>query len=450
MKVNLGMLLALFVLLANGAHAQTGGRVIIVNDVGDSVDASPGDGFCRDAAGKCTLRAAIDEANAAVGRDAIVFDVPVPAVVNLTLGELRTTNPVSILGRGARNLTVQRSFAPNTSNFRIFHLAAQTYLRGLTIKNGKTTSAGGGILVAENSSLVELTVTANVANAGGGIGLQGESEHNATIERCLINSNTGLANGGGLYVGPGMGIRLKSSTLTENSAPSAGGLFHNGSYSVLTFNTIVRNSSSQGASGIYNLSNGIVEINNTIIGPDSGTAASVIEGNGFLFWGVNLITQPAGGSDPMLGPLANNGGPTDTIAPLPGSPAIDGGEDCETVGCTSPWDFRATFDQRRFPRKGGPQFDVGAYETGGSADQETETRSIFFSQTQRLAYSRVIVLNPETMERQETFISLWDTVQQRPGGTRPVTIKKNGIYVAYTSAKQTVTDNPLIIQPSGS
>lgn len=445
MKANLGMLLAIFVLLAIGANGQNAGRGITVTDVSDSVDVSPGDGLCRDAAGKCTLRAAIDEANATAGRDVIVFDMAVPAVINLTLGELRTTNPVWILGRGARNLTVQRSFAPNTSNFRVFHLAAQTYLRGLTIKNGQA-SAGGGILVKEGSSLVELAVTSNGAQAGGGIGLQGEGG-TVLIERCLINSNTGFANGGGIYVGPGMGIRLKSSTLTGNSAPTAGGLFHNGAYSVLTFNTIARNSSSQGASGIYNLPNGIVEINNTIIGPDSGTAGSVIEGNGFLFWGVNLITQPAGGSDPMLGPLANNGGPTDTIAPLPGSPAIDGGEDCEMLGCTSPWDFRATFDQRRFPRKFGPHFDIGAYETGGAANQETETRSIFFSQTQHLAYSRVIVLNPETMEQQETFISLWDTVQQRPGGTRPVTLEKNGIFVAYTTTKRGVSYGPLIIQP---
>jgi len=138
MKPTYHVVILLTCLLAAGVfcpsvNAQSGGHIITVNDVGDTLDATPGDGICADAAGKCTLRAAISESNATEPTDAIAFDVPVPAVITLTLGELHITNPVGIFGRGARRLTVQRSFDPNVSNFRIFHLSAITFLRGMTI-----------------------------------------------------------------------------------------------------------------------------------------------------------------------------------------------------------------------------------------------------------------------------------------------------------------------------
>ncbi len=66
---------------------------------------------------------------------------------------------------------------------------------------------------------------------------------------------------------------------------------------------------------------------------------------------------PAGGdsfTDPKLGPLADNGGPTLTMALLPGSPAIDAGN-------TS---LAPTTDQRGFPRPAGLAADIGAFEYG--------------------------------------------------------------------------------------
>ena len=66
---------------------------------------------------------------------------------------------------------------------------------------------------------------------------------------------------------------------------------------------------------------------------------------------------PAGGDtfpDPKLGPLADNGGPTLTMALLPGSPAIDAGN-------TS---LAPTTDQRGFPRPAGLAADIGAFEYG--------------------------------------------------------------------------------------
>jgi hypothetical protein len=63
------------------------------------------------------------------------------------------------------------------------------------------------------------------------------------------------------------------------------------------------------------------------------------------------------GDDPRLGPLQNNGGPTFTQALLPGSPAIDAGDDAVT---SPPLNLRT--DQRGLPRQAGENVDIGAYE----------------------------------------------------------------------------------------
>ena len=56
-------------------HAQTG-VLLTVNSNGDTNDAVPGDRYCADAAGRCTLRAAVEEANTNSNFSAIIFDLP--------------------------------------------------------------------------------------------------------------------------------------------------------------------------------------------------------------------------------------------------------------------------------------------------------------------------------------------------------------------------------------
>ncbi len=73
---------------------------------------------------------------------------------------------------------------------------------------------------------------------------------------------------------------------------------------------------------------------------------------------VTLLPSDLFGIDPLLGPLANNGGATLTHALLAGSPAIDAGN------CTDPDGNPVLFDQRGFPRPQGVTCDMGAYELG--------------------------------------------------------------------------------------
>src|SRR5205823_11074226 len=80
--------------------------------------------------------------------------------------------------------------------------------------------------------------------------------------------------------------------------------------------------------------------------------------NGSIGW---VASDRAGNSgaplNALLGPLRNNGGPTLTVSPLPGSPAIDAGDDALLAA-----PFYLTADQRGFPRKSGTHVDIGAFE----------------------------------------------------------------------------------------
>src|SRR5207244_2459322 len=71
----------------------------------------------------------------------------------------------------------------------------------------------------------------------------------------------------------------------------------------------------------------------------------------------DLVGTPGAPLDPKLGPLGNNGGPTWTMALLPGSPAIDAGDDALL---SAP--FNLATDQRGLPRKSGAHVDIGAFE----------------------------------------------------------------------------------------
>jgi CSLREA domain-containing protein len=79
-----------------------------VNDTSDQVDAGPGDGICRTSSGTCTLRAAIQEANALPGADTIqvpagIYTLAIPPLNenNADVGDLDITGPVTIIGAGA-------------------------------------------------------------------------------------------------------------------------------------------------------------------------------------------------------------------------------------------------------------------------------------------------------------------------------------------------------------
>ncbi len=391
MKISTLALIALTTLFlsafaAINVQAQFG-TLLTVNNNGDTHDSNVGDGFCADSNGKCTLRAAVEEANANPFLDGINFALPMSSTIDLTLGELTLSTHIYIAGPGARRLTVQRSSAAGTADFRIFRvLSANTFpypttIRGLTIKNGKTTSDGGAVFTDYGSvlQLTEVAVTNNTS-ASGAIFSAGV----LLVTRSQINSNTGtgLFSGGITNINPQGTSIISNSTITNNSGNQGGGIYNIGSL-LLINNTVSHNTATAAATSVMNDSNGTINVLNTIIGMDSSLTVSSLSG-AFNSLGNNLITDARNSTgftngtngdqvsnnntiNALLGTLADNGGQTDTRALLNGSPAINAGNSCVyNTPCNLPVipiNFHLMTDQRNNNlRFGGTAVDAGAYE----------------------------------------------------------------------------------------
>ena len=212
-----------------------------------------------------------------------------------------------------------------------------------TIENNRTYGAGGGLYLAGNATITNSTIDHNSAGFAGGIRM---NALNATVPATLLNStisnNVAFGNAGG-FVGDYANVRVANSTIAFNydtaTTKYGAGLYV---YGTVDFeSTIVAGNTYAGGSA-----------------PDDigGNATAVITGNNNLI-GFSQVPPPAGTIElesPMLGQLAFNGGSTQTLMLLSGSPAIDTGNDTAGVA----------FDQRGsgYARTIGGGTDIGAYE----------------------------------------------------------------------------------------
>src|SRR6476620_2129384 len=227
-------------------------------------------------------------------------------------------------------------------------------------------SAGGiyntGMLTITGSTIVN-NQTGNPGHFGGSGGgiINGGT---MTIQDSTISGNT--AHGGDLQGGDGGGISgnnntITNSTITGNSALRGGGVAGGGNIAQTTFST---NSAIRDGGAIYLTS--ALELGNTILKAGVSGANIFNNGGSLITHGYNGCSDDGSGflngpgdqinTDPMLGPLQDNGGPTFTHALLPGSPAIDAGD----PNFTPPPDY----DQRGpgFVRVFNGRIDVGSFE----------------------------------------------------------------------------------------
>ena len=241
-------------------------------------------------------------------------------------------------------------------------------LTNTVLSNNGTTYAGGG-LDAESSSTVVMTnstVSNNSAGGGGGIFTSGST----TLTGCTFSGNT-AENGGGVQLSQGSAT-LTNVTISGNTAATGAGLTDTYATTTLTNVTISGNSATTTAGGIYNTA-AVMTLNNTIVAGNtlnSGASDFVVSMPGHIVLGSNNLfgTGGSGGLvngvngnqvgvvNPLLSPLGNYGGPTETIALLPGSPAINAGKTSLAIGTT---------DQRGEPYVG--TVDIGAFESQGFA-----------------------------------------------------------------------------------
>ncbi len=171
--------------------------------------------------GAGSLRAAIALADANPGADTINFAAGVNSVT-LTSGELLLSTDVTIAGPASGTVTVARSAAVGTPQFRIFETAANATVQmsHLTITGGVTAGDGGGILDHGVLMLTSSTVSGNSASHGGG-GIAARLA--ATITSCIISGNSADIGGGGGIEFEGINLYVRSSIISVNKALSSEG-----------------------------------------------------------------------------------------------------------------------------------------------------------------------------------------------------------------------------------
>ena len=319
--------------------------------------------------GPGSLRQAIIEANAQQGANEIIFDptaFATPQSITLTSGqlELSDTSGTETITGPAAGVTVSGG---GTS--RVFQIdsGVTASISGLTITDGNANNGGGLADYGGNLTLNDCTISSNSAGSGGGLYDKGGA---LILTDCNVSDNSAGSFGGGVF-SSGPPATLTNCTLASNTAGESGGAIELQGDATLINCTLSGNLAVYGG-GIDNFyGRYAVTVGNSIIAGNTGylpdfSGAVVSLGNnlvGDTFGGSGWMDSDLTGTngsplDPLLARLGDYGGPTETMALLPGSPALGAGNNALIpVGVTT--------DQRGLPRIVNGTVDIGAFESSG-------------------------------------------------------------------------------------
>jgi hypothetical protein len=364
-------------------------------------------GTCPSPSSSCSLRQIITAINTSPFPPETIT---VPAG-NYTLGQgsLVITQSMAIVGAGPRATVVAEPVPADRSSSgdRVLDVQVPTggsaptvSISGMEVTGGTATPStgffGGDIRNAGTLTLSDDWITNGSAYSGGGVS---NSTGSLTIQRSLISGNHSPYGGGDSGGVQNFGcpipqctadepghLVVDDSTVTGNDARAVGGIFSwNDTNNTLTVSnsTIAGNMTKDEPGGLARLPSGgglgvgegTERVQNSIIAGNVDVTSGIttpsncgpIASGGITSLGHNLDSGSDCGlpspemsnANPLLGPLANNGGPTDTLALAASSPAID---QVPATGANCP-----SIDQRGIPRPQGPACDIGAFELSVAA-----------------------------------------------------------------------------------
>jgi hypothetical protein len=315
---------------------------------------------CADGIASGTLRSLVIAANPG-------DTVALPACAIALTAVIPITKDLTIAGAGA-----DRSFLDGGLRARIFDVAGgvTATISDLTIQNGGVSPIGngGGIVNAGTLTVRRAVIRQGVALRGAAIDSGPGSR--LTVLDSTITGNIVLLGGfgGAILSNSALSFTMVNTTVSGNIANEANtaSVIGIGGNATITNSTIADNVGTTGALGglIWNL--GPVTLKNTIL-VNNTSGGTLLNCQGAIASAGHNVDSgascPATGpgdrqnTNPLLGPLRDNGGPTPTHLPLAGSPVVDTGDN---AGCP-------TTDQRGIPRPldgtGGPvTCDIGAVE----------------------------------------------------------------------------------------
>ncbi|WP_199326055.1 beta strand repeat-containing protein [Nostoc parmelioides] len=312
-----------------------------------------------------------------------------------------------------------------------------------TISNNNSGS-GGGIYNFDTLTVINTTVSNNSARGSGG-GIQGNGSFSSiALVNTTISGNTAGSGGGGIDSTGGSVTNILNSTITNNTAGILGGGGIRGSANLR--NTIVA-----GNFGNYDFQGTGKDIQGAVNGNNYNLIGSLAGASGTVGTGTDIVNP-----NPGLGPLQNNGGLTLTNALLPGSPAINAGnnnlipadtQDLDGDGDTTE---PTPFDQRGLARLVGGTVDIGAFEVQSATlptltinnvtvtEGNTGTINANFTVTLSVASTSAVTVNYATANDTATagsdYTSTTGILTFNPGETsKNITVAVRGDTIAEPS-----------------
>ena len=365
-----------------------------VTTTADNTTGACTQGSTADAA--CTLRAAVAAANAIPNGGALVNFAPgLTGTITLANGQLELMKSITITGPAANLLTVSGNLA---SRVLQVDSSVTANISGLTFTKGNGTGAtntgnGGAIENLGTLNLSSSTVSGSTAPNGNGGGIDIYSG-SATLTSVSILGNTAVLGAGVSAQAP---LTVVNSLISGNTAGiNGGGIYYNAAAAklILSSTTITGNQvtdPSGAGGGFYANNNAVATLTNTIVAGNTANyvadvASSYTDNGGNVATGGNPGKSTYTAATLKLAPLGYYGGATQTMPPLPGSPAICAGLATGTNGQANP----AT-DQRGFPQTNtyctASQLDSGSVQTfysvlfpGGAFTSGTQPGASFVDQ----------------------------------------------------------------------